>query len=366
VHVTCLRVDILVVKVEHISMQELDLLFRIVGAVIFLMTGLFVLRDASRLQDKILFFLFVLGLAAYIIGNAADRGFIVPNALVLPRAVVSGNFAFVYWWFSRSLFEDDFRLGRFEVSVAAAWASVFLARLFWSDAPINLSWISTGFGLVLVAHVSWLLLTERSGDLVPRRRNARLVFAAIPSAFFLLDLIIDILFGFNWKPLWFTVWQNGAIMLVALAMVLWLLRVEGTMFAEQALPGAAPEPQSKNDKLRARLLRVMEDEKPYLDPSLTFDAFARQLSVGQIRLRALINQELGYRHFRNFLNAWRVNAAKDMLTDPARAGDKIIAIAFDAGFASLASFNRAFLVHQNESPSSYRANARPNESAEKV
>ena len=110
--------------------------------------------------------------------------------------------------------------------------------------------------------------------------------------------------------------------------------------------------------MRERVLKFMEEEKPYLDPSLKFENFAKQLGVGRVRLRNLINQSLGYRHFRNFLNAWRVKEAKRLLTDPARAGDKIIAIAFDAGFASLASFNRAFLAHQNQSPSAYRAAAR--------
>ena len=339
-------------------MQELDLLFRIVGAVIFLLTGLFALRDASLSRDGALFFLFALGISAYLIGNAEKPGFIVPPELVLPRRILSGNVAFVYWWFSRSLFEDDFRLGRLEIGVAALWVTVYLVNGFWSGAPINVSWVLVGLGLALVAHVSWLILTDRSGDLVPSRRSARLAFVVVISLFFLLDLFIDLMFGFGWKPLWFTVWQNGALLVMALATALWLLRVESTMFAPSALPAAGPEKYSETDELSNRLLKMMDEEKPYLNPTLKFDAFARQLGVGQIRLRALINQELGYRHFKYFLNTWRVKTAKEMLIDPARANDKLISIAFDSGFASLASFNRAFMVHQNESPSSYRVNSK--------
>ena len=339
-------------------MAELDLLFRITGAVILLMMGLLVLRDAKRTRDKLIFLLFVVGFAAYIVGNAEERGFIVPAELALPRAVLSGNVAFVYWWFCRSLFEDDFRLGRLEWGVATVWAGVFSANVLWSGAPFNLSWILTGLGLMLVAHVSWLLLTERGGDLVPGRRNARLFFAGVSSVLFLLDLVIDISFGFFWKPLWFTVWQNAGLMVTSFVMAFWVLTVRGGTFSSgAALPkhGPLPAHADETQKLRHRLLRFMEEEKPYLNPALKFDAFAKQFGGGQNRLRALINQELGYRHFRNFLNAWRVEEAKQMLTDPARANDKIIAIAFDAGFASLASFNRAFQVHQGQSPSAYRA-----------
>ncbi len=340
-------------------MQELDLLFRISGAVILLMTSLLILRDVGQRREGVLLFLFALGVVAYMVGNAADRGFIVPQQLEPFRRILSGNVAFVYWWFSRSLFEDDFTLGRLEWGVAVVWFSVFLAVVFWSGAPVNLSWVSTAIGLALVVHVSWLLITERSGDLVPERRNARLLFAAIPSALFGLDIFIDIVFGFGWKPLWFTVWQNGVLLIVCVALALWLLRVDAGMFARLPMP-KSPVPSGRNSetqKLHDRLLRVMEEDKPYLDPALNFAAFAKQLGIGQVALRTLINQELGYRHFRKFLNEWRVEAAKRMLADRARADDKIVAIAFEAGFASLASFNRVFQAHQNQSPSAYRSAA---------
>jgi len=338
-------------------MQELDLLFRISGAVILLMTSLLILRDVGQRKQGVLLFLFVLGVVAYLVGNAADRGFIVPHQLEPFRQILSGNVAFVYWWFSRSLFEDDFALGPLEWSVAAVWVSLFVLNVSWAGAPINLSWVSTGIGLSLVIHVSWLLVTERGDDLVPERRNVRLLFAAIPSVLFGLDLFIDIMFGFAWKPLWFTVWQNAVLLIVCVSLALWLLRVDAAMFARLPKPKeSAPSGRTSEDpKLRDRLLRLMEEEKPYLDPALNFAAFAKQLGIGQVTLRTMINKELGYRHFRNFLNEWRIEAAKRMLADPARVDDKIVSIAFEAGFASLASFNRVFLVQQNQPPSAYRA-----------
>ena len=340
-------------------MLELDLLFRVAGAVIFLLTGLLVLRRTGGRVSGIVFGLFVLGITAYLIGNAQDPGFIVPKPLAPVRAILSGNVAFIYWWFCRSLFEDSFRLGRLEWGVAGVWVNVFLANMFWAGAPLNLSWILVGLGLILVGHVSWLLVSDRSGDLVAQRRSARLVFSAMPSAFFLLDLTIDIAFGFSWKPVEFTVWQNGALMLTSAVMAFWLLDADEVMFGQASVSGyvVVSKQSSAAQKLREQVLRFMEEDKPFLDPTLKFESFARQLGVGQIRLRSLINQELGYRHFRNFLNAWRVEEAKKMLVDPARSEDKIIAIAFDAGFASLASFNRAFLAHQGQTPSVYRVTA---------
>lgn len=71
-------------------------------------------------------------------------------------------------------------------------------------------------------------------------------------------------------------------------------------------------------------------------------------------MRRLINHELGYDHFRTFLNAHRLAEARCLLADPARQADKVIAIAMDSGFASLSSFNRVFQAAEGMSPSAYR------------
>ncbi len=74
-------------------------------------------------------------------------------------------------------------------------------------------------------------------------------------------------------------------------------------------------------------------------------------------VRRLVNQHLGWRHFRNFLNHYRLQDAKTALADPAQADRKILGIAFDAGFASLPSFNRSFREAEGMAPSEYRTRA---------
>ena len=53
----------------------------------------------------------------------------------------------------------------------------------------------------------------------------------------------------------------------------------------------------------------------------------------------------------------RLARAHRMLTDPRRAGDKISAIALDAGFGDLSYFNRAFRRRYGETPSGVRGQA---------
>jgi AraC-like DNA-binding protein len=59
-----------------------------------------------------------------------------------------------------------------------------------------------------------------------------------------------------------------------------------------------------------------------------------------------------------FVLAQRLALAHHMLTDPRRAGRRISAIAFDAGFADLSHFNRTFRRRFGASPSDIRAAAR--------
>jgi AraC-like DNA-binding protein len=99
----------------------------------------------------------------------------------------------------------------------------------------------------------------------------------------------------------------------------------------------------------------MDSERIYRDPELTFAAFTARMGAPEPEVRRLVNQRLGHRHFRSFLNAYRIAEAREALADPARSRGKMAGLAFDVGFASLASFNRAFKLVEGRSPSEFRA-----------
>ncbi|MEL6323951.1 MAG: helix-turn-helix domain-containing protein, partial [Pseudomonadota bacterium] len=84
---------------------------------------------------------------------------------------------------------------------------------------------------------------------------------------------------------------------------------------------------------------------------------ATRLSVPEHQLRGLINQGMGFRNFSAFLNHYRLADAKTALADPEQARTPILTIALDAGYASLATFNRAFRTSEGQTPSEFRTNA---------
>ena len=101
-------------------------------------------------------------------------------------------------------------------------------------------------------------------------------------------------------------------------------------------------------------MRLMADERIYRHEGITIGTLATKLKCPNIRLRRLINQQLGYRNFNVFLNNHRIEEAKAALADPSQAEVPVITIAMDAGFQSLGPFNRAFKATTGVTPTEYR------------
>ncbi|MBX9461295.1 MAG: helix-turn-helix domain-containing protein, partial [Brevundimonas sp.] len=204
----------------------------------------------------------------------------------------------------------------------------------------------------------WRLIRDRPGDLIADRRQARVLVVALLAGQLLADLFIDVVMGFEWRPRAFTIAQNAAL----LVFTGWLLRLHlqpgaAARPAAVARKASRPEPAAlspEEARLRERLRVLTEVDRVHLDPELAFDRFVALMGAPDRTVRRLINQQLGFDHFRTFLNAHRMIEARRRLADPARRGDKLIAVAMDSGFSSLASFNRVFQEVESCSPGAFR------------
>lgn len=107
-------------------------------------------------------------------------------------------------------------------------------------------------------------------------------------------------------------------------------------------------------EIELQLIEMIKEKKLYMQQGITLRQLAKELKVPEYKLRKVINQNLGHHHFKSFLNYYRVKAAQEMLTQPENADIPIYNLAFDMGFSSLASFNRAFKNQVGMAPSSFR------------
>ena len=106
-------------------------------------------------------------------------------------------------------------------------------------------------------------------------------------------------------------------------------------------------------RLKARLLAVMDFEKPWRDSELTLADLAARLNSTPHKLSEVLNAQVG-QTFYDFVNGYRVREVQRRI----KAGDaralKMLALAMDAGFASKSTFNQAFKKHTSQTPSDFR------------
>ncbi len=102
-----------------------------------------------------------------------------------------------------------------------------------------------------------------------------------------------------------------------------------------------------------RLITYMNNEKPYLDPSLTIEDLARKLGVSAKHLSQAIHARLN-QSFYDLINAHRIEAAKERFLGDASRAQTVLAVAYDVGFNSKSVFNAAFKRHAGMTPKEFR------------
>lgn len=118
-----------------------------------------------------------------------------------------------------------------------------------------------------------------------------------------------------------------------------------------------PSPEEKTLQKKSphthKIIQAMQNDKLYLNPTLTLNELARHLAISPKVLSQVLNNELN-KNFHDFVNEYRVEEVKKRLTDVQYQHLTILGIAFDAGFNSKSTFNRIFLKFTQMSPKQYR------------
>ncbi|HMN18915.1 MAG TPA: helix-turn-helix domain-containing protein [Ignavibacteriaceae bacterium] len=112
----------------------------------------------------------------------------------------------------------------------------------------------------------------------------------------------------------------------------------------------------EKEKLTQRLTKSMENEKPYLYENLTLKELADKLETTPNNLSQIIN-EVFNKNFYEFINEYRINEVKSLLTDPEYSHYSMLGIAFECGFNSKSTFNSVFKQFTGKTPSEYKKTA---------
>ncbi|RXR21114.1 AraC family transcriptional regulator [Flavobacterium amnicola] len=106
---------------------------------------------------------------------------------------------------------------------------------------------------------------------------------------------------------------------------------------------------------KIKMETLLESEKLYENPELTLTDLAKKLQTNSGIVSKTINQ--GFQmNFNDFINQYRVDAVKEKISHNEHKNTTLLGIAFDCGFNSKATFNRAFKKHTSLSPKEYIEN----------
>jgi len=151
---------------------------------------------------------------------------------------------------------------------------------------------------------------------------------------------------FNWYPVY-----------IPLSILIYWLGIKGYLASQAQTDNQKNKKSPTMDKhlgeeLVDRLKKVMEDEKLWLDPALNLSLLSNHTGIPAKTISAVLNQHLN-KSFNEFINAYRIDAIKTRLLSPADKNLTIAGLAYECGFNSQPTFQRAFKSIQGESPSEF-------------
>ena len=336
----------------------MDIILRLVIITVLMLMVIGVLIRPNPWRWTLCFVATAFGISGFVLDNAVtdiltSRSWFINVAIFAAKTTV-----ITVWLLVQCIFDEGFRFDRFRLTVTLGWIAVVIMDMWRFKMGLNgpLDYTSLIFALILMGHLIWGLIRGYEDDLRLRRRTARMWLSFLMVGFLIFELLVDVVMGTGWRPDTFIYTQNSLILFIVLALLAVTVRLDISALAPTQ-PKDIPKHQDSGHA--AILNQIMSTEQLYLRPDLRLADVVARLPLSEAATRNLIHDEFGQGHFRSFLNQYRVRHAQGLLRSPDHHSSKLIAIAFDSGFASLASFQRAFKRETGVTASQWRAKKKP-------
>jgi AraC-like DNA-binding protein len=352
-----------------------DLLLRgaVAGVLAFHMIHLAL--PGPRAATRAALAVFTLSLIAYLFCQRSELLFMLPRPLALVTLALCTSGTAWLWLAARGLFDDHFALTARLLGPAIALTLLGLAEnvpqldAVFAGLPRpeggTLEHLHALAMLGFTGAALWEVARGWRDDLVEPRRAVRRWVALGIGIYAAVALVVEL--AVRGRPVGALLPALHVLGIGSVALALAVLVARRSLGSILGLPiepaprGTASEgsvadrPAAAPSPVMARLTRAMTEEQAYRREGLTLAELARTLEVGEAMLRRLINQELGYRNFNDFLHHYRLQEASQRL---ASEDLPILSIALGCGYGSIGPFNRAFRQRFGMTPTEYRAAAR--------
>jgi len=110
--------------------------------------------------------------------------------------------------------------------------------------------------------------------------------------------------------------------------------------------------QNQSYEYAEKLKRYILSQKSYLTPSITIHQISAELEIPSRELSQVINESFN-QNFYDFINSFRIEAAKSRLND-VKEKKTVLEIAYEVGFNSKSAFNGAFKKFTGNTPTNFK------------
>ncbi len=149
------------------------------------------------------------------------------------------------------------------------------------------------------------------------------------------------------------------ILLTTQGLIIWRFhRSAEPNSAESSIQSNATDIDHATVYLANQIQQVVDQQQLYLQANLKVADIARMMNESEYRVSRAIREHLCQPNFNQYINAKRIEHAKQLLADPKCDHWSILVISLESGFASVGPFSRTFKQITALTPNQYRQQKR--------
>lgn len=268
----------------------------------------------------------------------------------------------IFFLVGLSVFSDHYSIKPKHYAFAVTPALIlFIAKIFQifainqSEFVITiLNNIALLIDITLVCYALLFAVKFWRNDLVKERRIIRGAVISLTATYIISVIVLGQVLNINWP--WLNTFEMLMLAVLVSGLNFYLFTPKLTSLFEPPKSIVIEEPPAEFRNELLKLKSVMVDECLYRQEGLTISKLASHVCIQEYKLRTIINGALGYRNFNDFLNHYRITEVSEKLTSDKFKSTPILTLALESGFRSLSSFNKAFKMTHNATPSEFRKN----------
>ena len=199
-------------------------------------------------------------------------------------------------------------------------------------------------------------LPDRFADLL-RLLKTVMVLALVTATINLISFSAVHLLGLGDRGVFSHAAQAFYVVLVYTAGIIGFRLKDLPQFPDATTEPARPaRPDPRSDDAFQKLQALMQTSALFADPDLNLNDVAQRLGLTAAETSRAIKEGSG-KHFRAYVNEFRLEAVKRKLRDPDYRSVSVLAISLESGFNSESSFYRVFKAATGLSPTDFRQRA---------